>query len=69
MNGKIMLYVDQYGNTFYASTVKELRNQIGMGGCRVNKMYNDKKTGETVHTGYVIGEHWLTAFAPVENPA
>lgn len=69
MNGKLLLYIDQYGSRFWARTVAELRKQIGMGGSRVLKMYVDKKDGRTVHIGYVIGEHWLTAYAPVELPA
>ena len=66
MKGKRTLYIDQWGNRFWATTVKELRNQIGMGGSRVSKMYRDKKDGRVVHVGYVIGQHWLTAFRPVE---
>lgn len=69
MNGKLRLYIDQWGNRFYASTVKELREQIGMGGSRVSKMYVDKKDGRTVHVGYVVGRHWLSMFAPVEIEA
>jgi len=69
MNGKFTLYIDQYGNKFAAHTVKELRAKVGMGGARVSKMYNDKKDGRTVHTGYVIGQHWLTAYQPVELAA
>jgi hypothetical protein len=64
---KATLYIDQWGNKFEASTVKELRHQIGMGGSRVSRMYRDKKNGDVVHVGYVIGGHWLTAFAPVEK--
>jgi hypothetical protein len=63
------LYVDQYGNMFYAKTVKELRSKIGMGGSRVSPMYIDKKDGTTVKIGYVIGGHWLKAFQPCETPA
>lgn len=66
MKGKRTLYIDQWGNRFWANTVKELRNQIGMGGSRVSKMYRDKKDGRVVHVGYVIGQHWLTAFHSVE---
>jgi hypothetical protein len=69
MNGKPMLYLDQYGNRFWAKTIKELRNQIGMGGSKVSKMYQGKKDGSTVHTGYVVGQHWLTAFKRVEIKA
>jgi len=64
------LYRDQYGNTFHAKTVQDLRKQIGMGGSRVGKMYIDNvKDGKTYHVGYVIGGHWLTAYTPMYNPA
>lgn len=61
-----MLFVDQYGDKFGATTVRELRAKVG-GRC--SKMYVDRRDGTTVHVGYVIGEHWLTMFAPVELPA
>jgi hypothetical protein len=66
MNGKFTVYLDQYGNRFYASTLRELRQQVPG---RVSPMYCDKKDGRTVRTGYVIGQHWLTAFQPVEVAA
>ena len=69
MNGKQTLYFDQWGNRFWAKTVKELRRKIEGGGSRVGKMYRDKKDGSIVHVGYVIGSHWLTAYRPVEIPA
>ena len=69
MNGKPMLYVDQWGNRFVARTVRELRGQIGMGGGRVSTMYADKADGTSVRTGYVIGGHWLRRYAPLEIPA
>ena len=59
------LFVDQYGNKFFAPTVKALRAQIGMGGSRVSRMYVDKG-GRTVAIGYVIGSHWLTEYRPHE---
>lgn len=61
------LYIDQYGNRFYAGTVKELRSKIGMGGSRVSKMYQNTKQGGIVHVGYVIGGHWLTCYLPMWN--
>lgn len=67
MNGKSLLFVDQYGGTVYASTVRELRQKAG--GGRVAKMYQDKRDGGTVHTGYVVGRRWFTMFQPVEVPA
>ena len=61
-----ILYIDQYGNRFWARTVKELRQAVG--GGRVSKMYRDKKDGRSVHCGYVIGEHWLSGYTPLEKP-
>jgi hypothetical protein len=60
------LYIDQYGNKFVASTLKELRQQIP-GRC--SKMYVDKTNGATMHVGYVIGKHWLTMYRRVEIAA
>lgn len=61
---QVILYLDQYGQRYYARTLKELREQIGG---RVSKMYKDKKDGSTVFVGYVIGQSWLTAYTPVEK--
>jgi len=63
------LFIDQYGQQFTASTIKDLRLQIKMGGSSVGKMYVDKKDGSVKHIGYVIGGHWLQEFAPVEKVA
>jgi hypothetical protein len=67
MKGKTTLFLDQYGNRFIAKTVSEPRSKIGGGGSRVSRMFQDKTDGRTVHVGYVIGDHWLTAFQPVEQ--
>lgn len=61
------LFISQYGEKFYANTVKELRSQINMGGSRVSKMYVDTKDGRTKHVGYVIGDRWLDMFIPYEK--
>lgn len=66
MNGKSLLYVNQYGQCFMASTVRELVASVG--GGRVSKMYVDR-AGKTLHVGYVVGGHWLTAYAPFEREA
>lgn len=66
MRGKPTLYIDQWGTKYWATTVKDLRAKLGMGGSRVYKIYVDGKDGRTLHTGYVIGEHWLTAYQRVE---
>jgi len=61
----IKLYVDQYGNKFYAPSLAELRKQIPG---RVYPMYVDKKDGSTMRVGVVIGDHWLTEYIPNEQP-
>lgn len=61
------LYIDQYGNIFHARTVKELRAKIAGGGSRVQRVFVDSTEGKTLHIGYVIGGHWLTAYAPVSK--
>lgn len=58
----VVMYVDQWGQRYYAATVKELRKQIGHAP-RVSRMYQDGKDGKTYKVGYVIGRHWLTAYA------
>jgi hypothetical protein len=60
-----VLYIDQYGSPFWARTIKELRHAVG--GGRVSEMYVDKMDGRTVHCGYVVGEHWLSAYVPLER--
>lgn len=58
------LYIDQYHNIFWARTRAELSRQIPG---RVSKMYVDKKDGSVSHVGYIIGQHWLTAYRPYEK--
>lgn len=67
MNGNQTLYLDQYGNHYFAKTVKELRSKVDGGGSRVSRMFVYKRNGSTAHVGYVIGAHWLSAFQPVER--
>ena len=55
-------YIDQYGQIFYADTVKELKNKIGR--TKAHKMYHNFQ-GKTYHVGYVIGGHWLYAYVPM----
>jgi hypothetical protein len=73
MNGKLYMYVDQYSKTFWATTVRDLRAQVGRHiGCskpHISKMYIDKKAGGSVDIGYVIGGRWLERFQRIELPA
>lgn len=71
MRGKLILYVDQYGDKIWAHSVKELREKVG--GGRVFKIYVDKiagqHAGKSVHCGYGVGRRWFNAFVSVEIPA
>ena len=67
MNGKTVLYIDQWNNRWYAKTVAELQQKVG--GGHVTKMYVDGVDGKTYHVGYVIGQHWCSAFIPFRSPA
>lgn len=60
-----MLYVDQYGTRFYASTVRTLCEQLDH--TRATRMYVDGKDGNTYHIGFVIGKHWLRAYTPLRK--
>lgn len=59
------LYINQYGQRYYATTVKELRKQVLKGGSRVSRMFIAGDSGEILHIGYMIGGEWLTKYAPV----
>jgi hypothetical protein len=61
------LWIDQWGNRYFARTVKDLKVQVGPGA--VHKIYRDKLDGRSVHCGYSIGQHWFDRYAPVELPA
>ena len=55
--------IDQYNETYHdlgKFPRKELINRIG--GGKVSKIYQDKKDGSVVHTGYVIGKTWLNLY-------
>ena len=67
MNGKLILFIDQYGNREYATTLRDLRAKCG--GGRVFKIYRDKKDGRTMHCGYGVGRRWFDMFAPIELAA
>ena len=63
MNGKLMLYIDQFGQPIWARTVRELREKAG--GGRVSTMYCDIKDRGTKRVGYVIGSRWFSRYQPV----
>lgn len=53
------LYIDQYGQKYYAKTIKELKQKLGYS--RASKLYHDLN-GKTYHQGYVLGPYWLTRY-------
>ena len=55
--------LDQWGNYYHIgnnSPRKWLLNHFDRK--HADKMYQDLKTGETIHTGWVIAGHWLTVY-------
>lgn len=66
MNGKLVLYIDQYGERLYARSARELQRLCGG---RLFKIYRDKKDGSCVHCGYGVGRRWFNIFLPYEAPA
>jgi hypothetical protein len=66
MNGKLILYIDQYGQKYFCRYVKELKTKHYLSG-KISKMYVDSKDGNCYHKGYVIGKHWLTAYIPYKQ--
>ena len=68
MTKELKMYIDQYGFKYYARTRKELVKAV----CpyttpKVSIMYQDKEDGTTVRTGYIVSDHWLTAYTPFEQ--
>ena len=69
MKTPYLMYLDQYGYKFFASTRKELVKAVApYSKPRVSIMYRDKKDGTIVRSGYIVGDHWLTAYQPYEVP-
>jgi len=58
------LFVDQYGNKFYAKNPKHLKEQYGIKG-KIERIFNDGVDGKTYWTGYKIGQHWFDLFTPL----
>lgn len=65
---QLLMYLDQYGYKYYAHSLQELKKEV----CpytkspKVSIMYQDKKDGSTVRCGYIVSDHWLTAYIPYE---
>jgi hypothetical protein len=63
MNGKPIIYIDQFGSKYFCYNVKDLKEVHYLSG-KVSKMFVDSKDGKTYHVGYVVGQHWLDAYVP-----
>jgi hypothetical protein len=64
------LFIDQYGHRYWASNLKELREQVcPYAQSHAQRMYRDTKSAGTVWVGYVVGSRWLEAFKPVREKA
>lgn len=63
--------IDQYGQTFHG--LEHPRKDLMERFCNTHaaKMYQDKTDGTSVHTGYVIANHWIRLYevTPFEKPA
>jgi hypothetical protein len=66
MNGKLILYIDQYGQKYFCRYIKELKTKHFLSG-KISKMYIDNKNGKPLHIGYVIGQNWLRAYIPYKQ--
>ena len=65
MKKKYILFIDQqYGDKYFASSVKELKDYYGFTG-KVSKVYTDDREGNTYHTGYAIGKRWFSVWLPL----
>lgn len=64
-----MLYVSQYGDRYYVTSVKELCEELGYSAKSARRMFRDNKDGSTAHVGYVIGKLWLDAYLLYEGRA
>lgn len=66
VKGRFTLFRDQYRNTFFARSLEELKEEVGY--TKADKMYIDDLNGNTYHCGYILGDHWLTAYQEVRIP-
>ena len=65
-----MIAIDQYGQVHKIrgeQPRKELLELFGKASAK--KIYRDKKSGGSVHIGYVVGGLWLTLYSIFERPA
>ena len=65
-----MLAIDQYGYKHRIPGVHPRKELLALFDRKhAAKMYQDKKDGRVVHTGYIIATLWLTLFIPFEKEA
>ena len=54
--------VNQYGNTYHGLTHPRKDLLARLGRSHADKMYVDKTDGSVSHTGYIIGDEWLSIY-------
>jgi hypothetical protein len=64
MKGKLTYYIDQEGDWYKATSIKQLKQKYDLKGKHL-PLYEEDDDGHTYQVGYVIGDCWLTAFTPV----
>lgn len=64
--------IDQFGH-HYDDLGKHPRKTLmeRLGRKRAQKMYQDCRSGESKHVGYIIGTMWITLYTvtPIKRPA
>ena len=58
---KSKLFIDQYRNRFYSTSITALKREQGLPG-KIFKIYCDTKAGDVVQTGWGIGAHWFDVY-------
>lgn len=61
---KRFMGIDQYGRTYHdlLNPRKELAEMFGYSSSSLRKIYVDDIHGNTYHTGYVVGDLWITLY-------
>ncbi len=61
------LWIDQYGNRFWAKTITQLKADRSIPGAIFKIYFEDAATGETFQTGWGIGKHWFDVYTPMRK--
>jgi hypothetical protein len=67
MNGRAMLWLDQWGQPYWSKTIRELCQKLGYARRSARPMYVDGTDGKSYRTGVVIGRFWLSGYFPLRD--